>query len=197
MPTISAQSAWKYIDTTQAKLPDPRIEIARHIDWIVPTNRGGTTWLGIEPDNYNFAIFDTQPHDLKFMMHQCFYRLDRIFLRQKLQGWVSVYVAEERLQTILFNREMLKIQPRAVWRYPHAKLVREKRPLLEREHGYSNRAADNFNTEERLYQQGYYEKLQRKYFDGDEKFIKVVGTPRGCVLNYQPEVDRTEVEDLY
>jgi hypothetical protein len=35
---------------------------------------------------------------------------------------------------------------------------------------------------------GYYEKLKNKYFD-DEKFLKVVGTPRGSVLSYQPEVD--------
>lgn len=196
MPATSS-SAWKYIDTTQAKLPDPRIEIARHMAWVVPANRQGTPWLGVEPDNYNFAVFDTRPHDLKFMVHQCFYYLDRPFLRQRIQGWVSMYVAEERLQSILFNREMLKIQPKAVWRYAHAKLIREKRPLLEREPVYSNRAVDNFTTEERLYQQGYYEKLKNKYFNGDEKFIKVVGTPRGSVLNYVPEEHSNEVEDLY
>jgi len=196
MPATSS-SAWKYINTSQAKLPDPRIEIAKQMAWIVPTNLKNTPWMGVEPDNYNFAVFDDRPHDLKFIMHQCFYKLDRPFLRRRIQGWVSMYVAEERLQTILFNREVLKIQPRAVWRYPTAKLIREKRPLLEREPVYSNRAQDNFTAEERLYQLGYYEKLKNKYFDGDEKFIKVVGTPRACVLNYLPEVDSTEVEDLY
>jgi len=43
-------------------------------------------------------------------------------------------------------------------------------------------------TEERLYQQGYYEKFKNKYFD-DEKFLQVVGKPRGFVLNPQLEVE--------
>jgi len=190
----SSISSWQYRQD-QAKLPDPRIEIARHIGWITPVNLKGTPWQGIEPDNYNLAIFDDKPYDLKFMQHQCFYRLDRQFLRQRVQGWVSIYVAEERLQTILFNREILKIQPRATWRYAHAKLIRDKRTLLNREPVYSNRTNDNFTTEERLWQLGYYEKLQRKYFNGDERFIKVVGRPRGAVLNYVPEEHSTEVED--
>jgi hypothetical protein len=129
------------------------------------------------------------------MEHQCFYQLDTVFLRQRLQGWFSVYVATERLQTILFNREMLKIQPKAVWRYAHAKLIREKRVMLNREQGYSNRADDNFSTEERLYQMGYYEKLKNKYFSSEEKFIAVVGRPRGAVLNYRPEAD--SIVDYY
>jgi hypothetical protein len=194
MSITKPTAAWQY-NNAQLKLPDPRIEIARHMGWTLPISRNGTTWFGVEPDNYNFAIFDTRPHDLKFMMHQCFYKWDIVYLRQKIKGWVSVYIAEERLQSILFNREMLKIQPQATWRYANAKLIREKKPLLDREPGYSNRAEDNFSTEERLYQMGYYEKLQNKYFNGDEKFIKVLGTPRGSVLDYRPEVDNYEVED--
>ena len=102
-----------------------------------------------------------------------------------------MYVAEERLQTILFNREIIKIQPQAFWKYPKAKLIREKKPLLVRENSYSNRV--NLTTEERLYQMGYYEKLKNKYFD-DEKLLKVVGEPRGFVLDYQPEVDDQDDE---
>jgi hypothetical protein len=177
---------WQYIDQTVEKLTDPRLPITKHIQWTLPT--GPSTYSGAEPDNYNLAIYDHWPHDFKFMEHQCFYLVDKIVNRRKFLGWMSLYVAEERLQTILFNREILRIQPQAVWRYPRAKLLREKRTLINREVTHINRQGDNFSTEERLYQMGYYEKLKTKYFD-DEALFKVVGTPRGSVLNYQPEVD--------
>jgi hypothetical protein len=177
---------WQYIDLGLEKLTDPRLPITKHIQWTLPT--GPSTYSGAEPDNYNLAIYDSKPHDFKFIEHQCFYRVDKTVSRRKFLGWMSLYVAEERLQTILFNREILKIQPQAVWKYPHAKLIREKRSLVNREVTYTNRQGDNFSTEERLYQMGYYEKLKTKYFD-DEALFKVVGTPRGSVLNYQPEVD--------
>lgn len=179
---------WQYINQDLSGLVDPRLIVAKHMTWALPTGKD-STWNGVEPDNYNLAIYDTKPHDFVFMQHQCFYRLDRTFNYRKCRGWMSLYVAEERLQTILFNREILKLQPLAVWKYSQSKPIRIKRTLLDRENNYNNRSSDNFSTEERLFQMGYYENLQNKYFDGDEKFIKVVGRPRGAVLNYQPEVD--------
>jgi hypothetical protein len=177
---------WQYIDTKLEKLTDPRLPITKHIEWTLP--QGVSTYSGAEPDNYNLAIYADRPIDFVFIADQCFYRVDKTVNRRTYRGWISLYVAQERLQTILFNREILKIQPQAVWRYPHAKLIREKRTLVNREVTYTNRVSDNFTTEERLWQQGYYEKLRTKYFD-DEAFFKVVGTPRGSVLSYQPEVD--------
>jgi len=180
---------WQYIDTKLEKLSDPRLPIVKHINWTLPT--GPSTYTGAEPDNYNLAIYDSKPHDFKFIEHQCFYFVNKTVNRKKYHGWMSMYVAEERLQTILFNREIIKIQPQAFWKYPKAKLIREKKPLLVRENSYSNRV--NLTTEERLYQMGYYEKLKNKYFD-DEKLLKVVGEPRGFVLDYQPEVDDQDDE---
>lgn len=180
-----ASQLWKYLDPELSGLADPRLIITKHLDWTATTSRD-TTWTGAEPDNYNFAIYDHRPHDLIFIQHQCFYYMDKTLMGKTFKGWLSIYVAEERLQTVLFNREILKIQPQAFWRYAHAKPLRPKRPLLNRENNYSNRT--NFTTEERLWQQGYYESFKSKYLD-DEKLLKVVGTPRGCVLNYQPEVD--------
>jgi hypothetical protein len=176
---------WQYIDTQVSGLVDPRLVITKHLDWTM-TSCPDTTWTGCEPDNYNFAIYDTKPHDLMFIQHQCFYYLDKTINTRKYKGWMSLYVAEEKLHAVLFNREILKLQPQAVWRYATAKPIRPRRPLLNRENNYSNRST--FTTEERLFQQGYYEKFKSKYFD-DEKLLKVVGTPRGAVLDYQPEVD--------
>lgn len=187
--TLALSRFWKYLDPHLKGLADPRLTITRHMEWTMPMGKD-SSWNGVEPDNYNLAIYDTKPHDFVFMQHQCFYRLDKHIHYKKCNGWISLYVAEERLQTILFNREILKIQPLAFWKYQGARPIRKKRTLLDRENNYSNRSHDNFSTEERLWQTGYYENMRVKYFDGDEKFIKVVGTPRGAVLNYQPEVDR-------
>jgi hypothetical protein len=176
---------WQYIKDDSLELPDPRIIITRHIAWQMPADL--SLYSGAEPDNYNFCIFDTKPYDLKFIQHQCWYKVDYTIKRQQITGWFSLYVAEERLQSILFNREILKIQPTAVWRYPRAKLLRPKKTQLQREKFHHNSKGGILTTEERLYQQGYYENFKNKYFD-DERFLKVVGTPRGAVLNPEPEV---------
>ena len=178
---------WQYISENCPSLPDPRIAVTRHMAWQIPTSISLS--VGVEPDNYNFGIFDSKPYDLKFIQHQCWYKIDQMFKRKRVIGWVSLYVAEERLQAILFNREMLKLQPQAVWRYDKAKLVRPKKTELQREKFHYKRTDGFLTTEERLYQMGYYEKLKTKYFD-DEALFKVVGTPRGAVQNpIQEELD--------
>lgn len=176
---------WQYIGKDCGLLPDPRISVVRHMGWQLPVNI--SLYSGAEPDNYNFAVFDHRPHDFKFIQHQCWYKIDHVFKRKKVLGWIGLYIAEERLQSILFNREILKIQPEAVWRYDKARLIRPKRTELQRERFHYKSKDGNLTTEERLYQLGYYENLQRKYFDGDERFIKVVGQPRGFVLDSYPE----------
>jgi hypothetical protein len=173
---------WQFIDTTINRLPDPRVSIAVLSAW-TPLKTDNRQSVGVEPDNYNFAVFDSQAHDLKFIENSVFYKSHH----QGISGWFSLYVAEERLQATLFNREMLKIQPQAVWRYSRAKPIRPIKPLLQKDANGANK--HNMTAEERLWQQGYYTNLQHKYFDGDEKFIKVVGKPRGLVLDHQPEVD--------
>tara|TARA_R110002126_G_scaffold66826_2_gene169693 strand:+ start:779 stop:1351 length:573 start_codon:yes stop_codon:yes gene_type:complete len=176
---------WQYIDSKLDSLTDPRLPITKHIQWTLPV--GPSTYSGAEPDNYNLAIYDHKPHDFKFIEHQCFYLVDKTVNRKKFFGWMSLYVAEERLQTILFNREILKIQPQAIWRFDRAKLIRNKRTELQREKLHHKYLINNLTTEERLYQMGYYEKFKNKYFD-DERFLRVVGQPRGCVQTPEPEV---------
>lgn len=178
---------WQYISENCPNLPDPRIPVIRHMSWQMPTSL--SLYAGAEPDNYNLGIFDTRPHDLMFIQHQCWYKIDQVFKRKRVVGWIGLYVAEERLQTILFNREILKLQPPAVWRFDRAKPLRTKRTELQREKFHYKRTDGFLTTEERLYQMGYYEKLKNKYFD-DEALFKVVGTPRGIVQNpIQEELD--------
>jgi len=174
---------WQFIDKNITRLPDPRVSVAILTNWS-PADNDHRQTHGVEPDNYNFAVYDDKPHDLKFIQNSVFYSSQH----PSLSGWFSLYVIEERLQAILFNREMLKIQPRAVWRYSRAKPIRPVKTLLPKEREEKIRT-QGLTIEERLWQTGYYANLQHKYFDGDEKFIKVVGEPRGFVLDHQPEVD--------
>jgi len=180
--------SWQFIDSSIDRLPDPRVSIAVLSGW-APLKSDSRQSTGVEPDNFNFAVFDQHPHDLKFIENSVFYKSQHSII----PGWFSLYVAEEKSQVVLFNREMLKIQPRAVWRYSRAKPVRPIIPLLQREKTCNNK--HYITVEERLWQQGYYTNLQHKYFDGDEKFIRVVGKPRGFVLDLQPEVEDTDYCD--
>ena len=175
--------AWQFIDSTVNRLPDPRVSIAVLSAW-TPLKTDNRQNNGVEPDNYNFAVYDDKPHDLKFIENSVFYKSNH----QGLTGWFSLYVAEERSQATLFNQAMIKLQPKAVWRYSRAKPIRPVKTILPRERDQRIRTP-GLTAEERLWQQGYFTNLQHKYFDGDEKFIKVVGEPRGFVLDLQPEVD--------
>lgn len=190
-------SHWQMIDPLCVPLPDPRIMVSRQLGWsgAAYSDKTHSEWTGVEPDNYNLAIFDTRPHDFKFIQNQCWYQVtDLHHYAQKFSGWFSLYVAEERLQTILFNREIVRLQPRAVWRFNQAKLIRQRQPLLSRESVYTNRNEQNYTTEERLYQMGYFEEFANKYFAGRENdFSARIGQPRYAVLNPQQEaVDRYE-----
>lgn len=185
-------SHWQYIDKNCPTLLDPRLKIVQQTNW-QSTNKE-TSLFGIEPNNYNFAIYDNRPHDIKFIKDQCWYKIDQIFRRDKIKGWISVYVIQDRDLTIRFNQEIIKIQPRAVWRYDKFKPVKPRRPLLERENAHKPRSDTNFNTEERLWQLGYFEKLQNKYFYDNDRFVEVVGTPRGAVLNPIYQEDDSEAD---
>ena len=184
---------WQFIDTSIDRLPDPRVSIAVLSGW-APIKTDNRQSQGVEPDNYNFAVFDYKPHDLKFIENSAFY----LSQHRGLTGWFSLYVAEQRSQVTGFNQAMIKLQPQAVWRYKKAKPVRPITPLLTADVKGANK--HYMTTEERLWQQGYYENLQRKYFDGDEKFIKVLGEPRGFVLNpchsdYDEDGDSSYLEE--
>lgn len=183
MPRINS-TYWQYIDQNCPTIVDPRVQITRQMDWLKPDKE--THWTGVEPDNYNYAIFDNQAHDIKFIENQCWYKIDTIFIRKKIQGWISVYIIDNKEDVFLFNREILRLQPRAVWRYDKAHSIRPKKTLLRRERQRGKGCESNLTTEERLYQMGYYEKLVTKYYD-DEALFKVMGSPRGIVQIPIPE----------
>jgi len=194
MSTV-AITYWKFIDSSLHLLCDPRIPITRHLEW-TNLSRKASAWAGPEPDNYNFAIFDQQPHDLKFIKDQVWYKINDAYRRTAITGWMSVYYIPELEQQTEFRRSIIRLQPQAFWYNARAQPLRTKRNLFQRENNYKSRSDTNFSTEERLYQMGYFEDLKLKYFNDDTTYVdSLLGTPRGAVLNYQPEVDSNEVED--
>lgn len=171
---MSNASNWQYIDPHCPILVDPRLAISKHMAWANPNN-ATTPYNGIEPDNYNYAIFDTQPHDLE-IEHQCWYKIDTVVRRKQIQGWMSVYYTDNN---IAFNQAVIKIQPQAHWRHPKPHPIRNHKTLLQREVRLNG---PSLTTEERLWQMGYFNVYKHKYLD-DEAYLKVVGTPRGIALN--------------
>lgn len=193
--TTAAVTYWKILNPKIVALCDPRVKVARHLEWR-DTNVKASTWAGVEPDNYNFAIFDQRPHDLAFVENQVFYKIDETYSCHRIRGWMSLYYITDANLHQEFYKSVNEIQPGAYWYYPRSRSLRTKQSIYDRENNYKRKSDVNFTTEERLWQLGYFEKLQRKYFDGDERFIKVLGTPRSAVQNYLPEVSDYEVEDF-
>ena len=107
----SITSHWQYIDCDCPILLDPRLAVCKQISWVSP-GHSLTTYHGCEPDNYNSAIFGSKPYDLPWVKDQCFYYVDTNFKKQRIQGWISLYVVDELVKHE-FNRAIIKIQPPA------------------------------------------------------------------------------------
>jgi len=180
---------WQYVDNFCPALPDPRLPISQQMQWVNP-NSTITPWTGVEPDNYNYAIFDTRPHDLDFIQDQCFYKIDMTHRRKRIQGWMSVYVTEEHEK---FNQVAPQLKPIAYWRSKTAKPYRTRRTIMQRELR-ANTAAGSITTEERLWQMGFFDVYKHKYLD-DESYLKVVGVPRGIAQDLLYEHGDYKVDD--
>jgi hypothetical protein len=180
--TTNAITYWKIFDLKIKQIIDPRTELTYHVGWTNPGSKP-SLWSGPEPDNYNFAIFDHRPHELKFIKDQVWYKLNQIYRRTKLNGWMSLYYTDDPELHAEIKRSIIRIQPRAFWQHPKPIPMRRKRTMMERENVYKPRSSTNFTTEERLWQLGYYENFKVKYFGDSERFAGSVGTPRGAVLN--------------
>lgn len=171
---------WQYNENFlgPTNLIDPRIAIARHLDW-----KPGqvTTWSQPEPDNFNASLFSSVPLEYPQAKHQVFYRDN---LRN---GWFSVYYIKPSLH--LAWDTWYKTQPYwAKWFNTKPAAFRYKITLLEdKPYRQTKVISDN----ERLWQTKYYEKLKYKCVDATIIDVRV-GVPRLDLYNLDPE---PEVED--
>lgn len=170
---------WKYTKAFELKrdLVDPRIAIARHINWY--RGKGMDTANVVpEPDNYNRAVFNSLPCECSFIKDQVFY------YDKNRNAWFSVYYVPEP-QIEEFNIWIKQITPGAYWQHNTTPKPRVKRTLLWNRGNVSER----FLTEnERLHTMGYYENLKIKYFSDDMAYIdSLLGESRDLLKNFVPE----------
>jgi hypothetical protein len=164
-------------------LVDPRIAIAKHIDWRTSTKQ--TTWSQPEPDNYNASIFSSIPLEHPDAKHQIFYKSEHY------RGWFSVYYIKPSL-AIAYNDWTYKQPFWAKWYSQKHAAFRNKTTLLGDK---PYRQTRDLSVNERLYQMKHYERLKYKCDDGNIVDVRV-GQPHPGLLDFidsQPEV---EDEDL-
>lgn len=130
---------------------DPRIEIARHMDWQPNYNTTSlVTWSIPEPVNYNRAVLASKPIECKFIANCVFYKT------ATNQWWSVYYVLEAQQQEF---EAWVKLQDIDVyWLNSRTTRLREQQRLM-----YS-RANSDITDNERLFQMGYYETFGSKYF---------------------------------
>lgn len=148
---------------------DPRAALARHMGWQTPTNMiTASEFNSPEPPNYNYAVRGPRAQICDLSSHTVFYREDSL--------WWSLYIVSgQKHQEMLAWADNLDID--IFWFNSKLPRRRSGRGLL-----FNTKCAD-INTEERLFQMGYYSKLQSKYFsDDDRKLLSLLGPVRDRVL---------------
>lgn len=167
--------------TPPCALIDPRIAIAKHINWNRPHSE--TEWSQPEPDNYNRAVLDHRARFCDFVSEQVYY------YDEYRQGWISCYYVPDS-QHAQFDAWLSHFNPPAVWRIRGVAL-RQRRPLLWNRKG-SMVVTDN----ERLYTLGYYDYLAKYFSKGDIRLRLPVGEARAELADLlQVAVDKDPPED--
>lgn len=159
-------------------LIDPRIMIARHIDW-QRSYTGYTQFSQPEPDNYNRAVYLKQPYIFDSVPNQVLYRDD---IRQ---GWFTVLMVPPELE-LAYTEERTWLNPGAYWLNKGTR-YRQRQTLL---HAKSNQVEITDN--QRLAQQGYYENLLIKYTCDIDSVRNRIGIVPGCVTDSSREFDDTQ-----
>lgn len=157
---------WHFNEGVQLlELPDPRIAIARQINW----TRGSygkefnlTDWSVPEPDNYNVALFSFKPVECDFVKNQVWY------YDSSRYGWFSVYHVDRdtKVQWIRWIRQQSWI---AYWIVHKDSAMRKNRTLLN-EKRYKNTSEIGLN--QRLHQMNFYSSLLNKLEEDTQSVIK-------------------------
>lgn len=159
---------------TSRVLPDPRVPIARLIQWTRGSN-GETVYTVPEPDNFNRAVFTRRPIECKFIKNQIIYK------SEYHQGWFTVcLVSAEQMAEF---EAWAGANALALWRHMKPAALKRPRLLLERTEYYKE-----LSTNERLLTMGYYKNFAIKYFEGDTAIVKsLIGEARANLIDLVPE----------
>jgi hypothetical protein len=153
----------RWVVPRTSKIPDPRLAIAKHINWTRPQAGYDTEYSLPEPDNYNYAGFAERPIECPILQCQVFYQ------HRKKKGWWSVYyVPDELLEDFLTWSQPIQFE--ICWTPFKLPKMRQRRPLLK-----SRKGAVEQTIDERLYTMGYFDELQSQH---NIDISHILGTPR-------------------
>lgn len=162
---------------------DPRLAIARHIEW-AKSYSNDTIFSLPEPDNYNYAVIAKQALDTGFIQNQVFYR------ERYGRFWVSVYLVPTE-QDPAWTAWLQRQDYIRYWYCNNAQPLRIPRPLL-----WSRQDAIELSLTEKLYIDGYYERFIAKYHcDGLAEFVNNrLGKARANLKQLISDQDEQELE---
>jgi len=190
MPKNITNLTWFLNDSqrTQINLKDPRVRVAKHCEWQPPKISNypcGTPYLGLEPDNYTHSVMFSRPHYIAELRNQIWYK------DQEQNAWISLYYVPMAQRDFYAN--WLTENPYwASWSAVRPSAVREYvNPILQKTNDRNRNYVKSRVYEERLYDQGFVEQLQRRGLSVE--FIEHrCGRPRPIVA--EPEVTELEVD---
>ena len=154
---------------------DPRLLLARHISWLRPYSTD-TEFSTPEPDNYNYAVLNSQIEECPFIKNHVFIR------DQKTKYWWTIYhVLEDQEQAFLAWAEPKNFISCFT---PHrCSKLRQRRQFLW---ARANNSDSVISENEHLYITGYYDNLQQQFNIDLQQHI---GEPRPYILNRQYVLD--------
>lgn len=143
-------------------LHDPRRKITHHMQWQnlkIANHAEHSRWNGIEPDNYNFGIWYERPVFIDGIS-------DQVWFKDSEAGWMSMYVINEytRPHYDVYLRE----QPWwAHWRAKNPHPIRPRMTRIDYDHQIYWAKNAGRTEDERLFDLGFYDKLQDKGVTAD------------------------------
>jgi hypothetical protein len=139
-------------------LVDPRIAIARHLQWQRPSTNT-TDYTLPEPENYNRAIYTIKPMELPWVQDQIIYK------EPHKPGWITACYLTEA-EAVKFD-QWATMMDMTYWRHLRPAVPRRPRLLLAR-----GATKSELSLDERLLTMGHYKNLVVKYFDGDPQYVQ-------------------------
>lgn len=156
--TLNTTPVWHFNEGFEKiELPDPRIAIAKHINWTRPAYGKDvgkfTDWSIPEPDNLSAALFANKPIECEFLTSQVWYR------DTKRNAWFSVYYLDKdtKLEWLRWTMNKPFI---ARWTVFKSSQLRRNRALLEEKKRQSK--YEELSLNQRLAQMNFYTGLLSK-----------------------------------
>lgn len=166
-------------------LPDPRLPLSRHIDWINP-GQSDTPWSFPEPDNINHAVISDRYHFIPFLKNQIWYK------DVYLNAWVSLYYVP--LDQLLIYEDYIQELPAwATWCSRREQKPRRQLSLIERDikKCMGIRQRIQHTLDERLCELGHTERLTALGVSKEYQEQRI-GIPRNLITEVEEVIEEPD-----